>query len=121
MHYSELRVLWKPGTPENKSKQVIVVPLEPMSRSHNQELAFFGDTRAWSCGAVYSAVQNGTPDQNRRRVMIDFNTLIVRDHMDPQAVHNAFCEIQEYRDQLPPDAPVPEKWRRVFRIEVMGS
>jgi hypothetical protein len=121
MNYSKLRVLWKPGTPENKSTQVLVVPLEPIGRSHTLEKLFFGDTRAWSCGAVYSDVKKGTPAQNLKRVMIDFNTLVVRDHMDVQAVHNAFCEIQEYRDQLSPDAPMPEKWQRIFRREVMRS
>jgi hypothetical protein len=121
MNYSKLRVLWKPGTPENKSTQVLVVPLEPIGRSHTLEKLFFGDTRAWSCGAVYSDVQNATPAQNMKRVMIDFNTLVVRDHMDVDAVHAAFCEIQEYRDQLSPDAPMPEKWQRIFRREVMRS
>jgi hypothetical protein len=120
MNYSELRVLWKPGTPENKSTQVLVVPLEPIGRSHTLEKIFFGDHTAYSCGAVYSDVLNGTTAQNMKRVMVDFNTLVVRDHMDVDAVHAAFCEIQEYRDQLSPDAPVPEKWKRVFRREVTG-
>jgi len=120
MNYSELRVLWKPGKPDRKSKQVLVVPLEPIGRSHTLEKNFFGDHTAYSCGAVYTAVQKATPAQNRRHVLIDFVTLVVRDHMEVDAVHAAFCEIQEYRDQLSPDAPVPEKWQRIFRREVVS-
>jgi hypothetical protein len=121
MNYSETLLLWKPGTLVRKSTQILVTPLEPFGRSQAAELSFFGDKSARSGGAAYSIIRSGTPDQNRRRVMIDFNTLVVRDHMDPDAVHAAFCEIQEYRDQLSPDTPVPEKWQRVFRREVMES
>jgi hypothetical protein len=120
MIYSETLLLWKPGKPDRKSTQILVTPLEPFGRSQAAELAYFGDKSARSGGAAYSVIRSATPAQNMKRVMIDFNTLVVRDHMEVDAVHAAFCEIQEYRDQLSPDAPVPEKWQRVFRREVMS-
>lgn len=37
------------------------------------------------------------------RLFIDFQTLVVRDGLDPQAVHRAFLAIDEYRFRIAPD------------------
>jgi hypothetical protein len=38
-------------------------------------------------------------------VFIEFNTLVVRDGLDPQAVHREFLKIDEYRERISPDIP----------------
>ena len=37
------------------------------------------------------------------RLFIDFQTLVVRDGIDPQAAHHAFLTIDEYRYRIAPD------------------
>jgi len=121
MKYSEALLLWEPSPdPENKSEKVLVVPRKPFGRFRAMELRFFGHNRAYSGGGAFTHIQDGTLDHNRRHVLIDFVTLVTRDNIDAQAAHAAFCEIQEYRDQLSTDSPVPEKWKQIFRREVMG-
>ena len=51
-----------------------------------------------------------TQDPNRETdrllgMFILFNALVVRDRIDPKAVHAAFLEIDEYRMAISPDAP----------------
>jgi hypothetical protein len=36
-------------------------------------------------------------------MFILFNTIVVRDHVDPEAVHDSFLEIDEYRAAISPD------------------
>ena len=44
------------------------------------------------------------------RLMRDFNTLVVRDGLDPMTVHQAFLVIDEYRFHISPDCPGAEQW-----------
>lgn len=45
------------------------------------------------------------PEMHTLSIFVLFNTLVIRDHIDPQAVHNAFLKIDEYRDTISPDIP----------------
>lgn len=36
-------------------------------------------------------------------MFITFNTIVVRDGIDPQVAHRAFLEIDEYRQRISPD------------------
>jgi hypothetical protein len=49
------------------------------------------------------------------RVFIIFNTLVVRDGLDPLVVHRAFLNLKEYRERVSPDSPgledVPNPWK----------
>ena len=40
------------------------------------------------------------PEERLLRLMIAFNTLTVRDGMDPKVTHEAFLAIPEYRDAM---------------------
>jgi hypothetical protein len=42
-------------------------------------------------------------------MFILFNTLVVRDRIDPFRAHQAFLEIDEYRRTISPDAPGAER------------
>ena len=113
MKYSDALLLWKPGTPDAKSSKLMITRLFPHKESKAAEIAYFGTyCHVRSAGAAYISVKHGSRDDNMRRVMVDFNSLVVRDNMDVQAVHDVFCEIQEYKDQLAPDIPT-----RTFEIK----
>ena len=112
MKYCDALLLWKPGTPDAKSSKLMITRLFPYDESTAAEIAYFGDRSARSAGAAYISVKHGGRIDNMRRVMVDFNSLVVRDNMDVQAVHDVFCEIQEYKDQLAPDIPT-----RTFEIK----
>jgi hypothetical protein len=46
----------------------------------------------------------GLPEEARiGRLFIDFQTLVVRDGIDPQVAHRAFLAIDEYRYRISPD------------------
>lgn len=56
-----------------------------------------------SSGASSSGL-HALPEEARiARLFIDFQTLVVRDGLDPQAVHAAFLAIDEYRFRIAPD------------------
>ena len=54
-------------------------------------------------GAAYAHVRKMSPDQAKTYLYITAVHLIVRDGVDPIAVHNAFFNINEYRDGLATD------------------
>jgi hypothetical protein len=52
---------------------------------------------AWLPAKSFSAIRAAF------QVMMDFNTLVVRDGMDPQKVHEEFMKIDEYRFHVSPE------------------
>lgn len=58
---------------------------------------------AYTGGAAYALVRNLTGDAAKARLFIDFNTLVVRDGIDPQVAHEAFLLIDEYAESISPD------------------
>ncbi|AWN43709.1 hypothetical protein [Methylobacterium durans] len=85
---------WADLRPETAG-QVVVVPF-PDADGHAKGFMM-------STGASSSALQALPEDQRVARLFIDFNTLVVRDGLDPQAVHRAFLAIDEYRFRIAPD------------------
>ncbi|MEA1832727.1 hypothetical protein U8607_11600 [Methylobacterium durans] len=85
---------WADLRPETAG-QVVVVPFPD---AEGRAKGFM-----MSAGASSSALQALPEDQRVARLFIDFNTLVVRDGLDPQAVHRAFLAIDEYRFRIAPD------------------
>ena len=54
-------------------------------------------------GASSSALATLTEEARVARLFIDFQTLVVRDGIDPQVAHRAFLAIDEYRFRIAPD------------------
>lgn len=54
-------------------------------------------------GARSPALHDLSEEGRIARLFIDFQTLVVRDGLDPQAVHRAFLAIDEYRFRIAPD------------------
>lgn len=67
------------------------------------------DTNNWSfkyrmtCGACNLEVHSLTADQQLANLFIHFNNIVVRDGVDVQAAHDAFLNIDEYRQYIAPD------------------
>ena len=75
--------------------------------SHGVRVELHGTTRTegdrWM--RAYDT-QDPTRETDRLLGMfILFNTLVVRDRIDPKAVHAAFLEIDEYRMSISPESP----------------
>ncbi|MBL8773904.1 MAG: hypothetical protein JNK30_21130 [Phenylobacterium sp.] len=51
---------------------------------------------------VYAGV-DGSDLDDVAMVFIHFNTIVVRDKVDPQVAHEAFLQIDEYRQRISPD------------------
>ncbi len=63
----------------------------------------FSGRRTFTVGCC-ELVRQDWPDERKVMMMfIDFHTLIVRDGIDPQAVHKQFLKIDEYRCRISPD------------------
>lgn len=58
---------------------------------------------AMRAGASSSALAALAEEARIARLFIDFQTLVVRDGIDPQAAHRAFLAIDEYRFRIAPD------------------
>ncbi|MGU3540849.1 hypothetical protein [Methylobacterium sp. A54F] len=64
-----------------------------------------GRARAYmmQAGAGSSAFRALPEEAQLLRMFIDFQTLVVRDGIDPQVAHAAFLAIDEYRFRIAPD------------------
>ncbi len=51
----------------------------------------------------YAADRTAGRDQVLASLFIQFNTLVVRDGIDPQTAHRAFLGIDEYREAVAPE------------------
>lgn len=54
-------------------------------------------------GASSSALATLSEEARIARLFIDFQTVVVRDGIDPQVAHRAFLAIDEYRFRIAPD------------------
>ena len=54
-------------------------------------------------GAAFVAVRKMTGLKSELRLFVEFQTLVVRDGIDPQEAHKAFLVVDEYRKLIAPD------------------
>ena len=85
---------WAELKPETAG-QVVVLPAPDVA-----EVAKRYMMRA---GASSSALAALSDEARIARLFIDFQTLVVRDGIDPQVAHRAFLAIDEYRFRIAPD------------------
>ncbi|MEH3064467.1 MAG: hypothetical protein PGN33_17605 [Methylobacterium radiotolerans] len=87
-------VRWAELKPETAG-QVVVLPAPDAA----------GEARRYMmrAGASSSALATLTEEARVARLFIDFQTLVVRDGIDPQVAHRAFLAIDEYRFRIAPD------------------
>ncbi|MCJ2098442.1 hypothetical protein [Methylobacterium sp. E-046] len=85
---------WEDVKPDTVGK-VVVVPFPDETGLSN--------LYAMTGGACY-ADQHSAPEWQRLAMLfIDFNTIVVRDGINPQEAHRAFIAIDEYRLKIAPD------------------
>ncbi len=60
---------------------------------------------AMSGGAAYPALRSAVGAEAIALVFIEFQTMVVRDGIDPLTAHKAFLAIDEYRDACARDLP----------------
>ena len=104
-------ILWNPARsePKHSGKEIsVVINGSRLPESKNYK---------YSGGGCYAETQNLTHAEAMAYVFRDAMQLIIRDHMDPDAVHAAFCEIREYRDGLSDDTKVPGHLMSKFKRE----
>jgi hypothetical protein len=58
-------------------------------------------------GASLTDWRHRSSEQLKALVLSEFHALVVRDGMHPQAVHQAFLVIDEYREVISPDIKGP--------------
>lgn len=81
--------------------------------SNDIEIGPWPDSTGWSDkyrmtgGATYSHLRSMSKTELIGYMFIEAMHLIIRDKVDPIAVHNAFCQIDEYREGLAEDVPKP--------------
>lgn len=103
MKYTELMLAWTPPWKWlDESSQFFVT-------KGLVEVGPWPDKTRWSRiflntgGACYRDLHEMNDDELSLRLFIDFNTLVVRDKIDPQQAHNEFLKIDEYRKRIAPD------------------
>ena len=60
---------------------------------------------AYTGGAAWTQWRETTGSALLARLFIEFNTIVVRDGIDPQVAHAAFLTIDEYADTVAKDVP----------------
>ena len=73
------------------------------------EVGQWPDYTGWSDRYTHTngacAPAQDAADMRLLMLFINFNTLVVRDKVDPQSAHRAFLVIDEYRHLVSPDTP----------------
>ncbi len=77
----------------------------------------WADDYIFTTGACYTFVHEMTSEHKTRWAFIEAMQIIIRHGLDPKMVHDAFCEIKEYRKGLECDTPVPKHLRTIFQQE----
>ena len=84
---------WAEMRPETAGR-VAVLPLAEMGAAKRYMMR---------AGAGSSGLRALSEEARIARLFIDFQTLVVRDGIDPQSAHHAFLAIDEYRYRISPD------------------
>ena len=92
MNATNTMLCWNPGT-----KEVALIPWPDKNQLSYQY--------PMSVLACYTDVRNMNFEQRKKIVFIEAMHLIVRDGCDPQAVHLALLDLDEYKDGCSADMP----------------
>ena len=85
---------WAALKPETAGRVVVLALPDPAEEAKRYMMR---------AGASASGLRSLSEEARIARLFIDFQTLVVRDGIDPQAAHRAFLQIDEYRYRIAPD------------------
>ncbi|MDB5432518.1 MAG: hypothetical protein JWP35_3634 [Caulobacter sp.] len=99
MKAAEALVAWTPdnGIYEGLKTTIGQVAVGPLIREGQGD---WTDPFAYTGGAAYVARRKKKGWPLVAMVFIDFQTMVVRDGIDPQVAHEAFLAIDEYRQKI---------------------
>jgi hypothetical protein len=92
MYFRRTAIGWTPGG------DVHVIALNELGHAE------WFDKHTMTTGGFRADLANVKGEQAQLAVMVLFHMLVVRDKVDPMKVHNAFMDIEEYRDVIVADA-----------------
>lgn len=102
----------KPRRPGTYPQLKCMIAWDPVSANGRRDRVAVGphpDVTGWSDryqstdGACYAHLHTAEEWKRIAHLFVTFNTLVVRDGLDPQAVHRAFLAVDEYRARIAPD------------------
>ena len=99
MRYRDCMIAWTPeswGDLKNETAGQVRVGPHP-------DTSGWSDKYALTTGACYLGRKSMPRWQQIALMFTDFHQIVVRDGIDPQAVHQAFLAIDEYRHTISPD------------------
>jgi hypothetical protein len=100
MKAHEALIAWTPANWPVAGKTQGQVKVGPqISDPHHDWTTSF----SFTCGAADTARRTWRGDRSVAQVFIEFNTIVVRDGIDPQAAHKAFPVIDECAEFISPD------------------
>ena len=97
MKYRECMIAWTPGDAARRKYDSTAGCVEVGPRPD-----LTGWSRKYECttGSYYTEVQGSTPDKQIIFMLTDFQKLIIGYGLDPMQVHEAFMQIDDYRDVI---------------------
>jgi hypothetical protein len=114
MKARDAHILWTPADCNRRSLRrgdhppVSVKVLPFLSDGDRKEAA----RHKRDAGANFTDWRHRSSEQLKALVLAEFHALVVRDGMHPQAVHQAFLVIDEYREAISPDVGGAEGEKR---------
>lgn len=99
MKAAEAMIFW---TPTSWADHPNVGQISVWERGSPQASAAW-PSHAMKVGAAFTHWQEARGDLATALVFIEFQTAVVRDGIDPQKAHDAFLQIDEYREACAPD------------------
>jgi hypothetical protein len=103
MYFQQVAIGWTPGD-DTHDGEVDVIAINELGRAE------WFDRHPMSTGGFredLSRVEPGS-EQAKLAVLVTFHMLTVRDEVNPQKVHEAFMDINEYRDAVVSDSLVAD-------------
>lgn len=93
MKANEALIAWPPGSKD----EIGVGPLLAVgARDWTHPYRYTG-------GAAFTQTRDKAGVESVAQVFVDFHTIVVRDGLDPVAVHREFPKIEEYADNVSPE------------------
>lgn len=104
MKMAETDVIWTPTWSDEPAAGQISTALHCSGWKRTR-----GDFWMPATSFNYQSAPKDDPIKQLLAMFILFNTIVVRDGLNPKKVHEAFLTIDEYRKTISPDAPGAEE------------
>lgn len=105
MKYKDVMYAWSPDDLMFRGRKTIgEIKVGP-----HPDKTGWSDAFSYSAGSCFLETKKLKGPALIARIFIDFNTLVVRDKIDPEKAHAEFLKIDEYRKFISIDTPGAEE------------